>query len=94
MTDQQILEKAIQPWIGINQSFNNYNRMIDAHRDKLWHDFLSFNTDIYSTHFFGSDGADCENVYVALDGTIRPHLNPTKGLYYFDGQIFYRKRGK
>ena len=36
----------------------------------------------------------CENVYIALDGTIHPtpFKMPTKGMYRFDGQIFYRER--
>lgn len=33
----------------------------------------------------------CQNVYIALDGTIRPRKNPTTGMYVFDGQIFYRR---
>jgi hypothetical protein len=31
------------------------------------------------------------NVYVDLNGRIRPRKNPTPGLYYFDGQFFFRK---
>lgn len=36
-------------------------------------------------------GMTCENVYVDLNGVIRPRKNPTPGLYYFDGQFFFRK---
>lgn len=34
----------------------------------------------------------CENVYVGLDGTVHPtkRIMPRKGLWYFDGQIFYQ----
>lgn len=31
----------------------------------------------------------CENVYIDLDGTIRPHKFPRKGMWRFDGQFFY-----
>jgi hypothetical protein len=35
----------------------------------------------------------CENVYVRLDGTISPtpFKMPKKGIWYFDGQVFYQK---
>lgn len=36
-------------------------------------------------------GMTCNNVYVDLHGHIRPRRNPTPGLYYFDGQFFFRR---
>lgn len=35
----------------------------------------------------------CENVYVDIDGTVHPTKvqMPRKGLWYFDGQIFYQR---
>lgn len=34
----------------------------------------------------------CLNVYVDLHGRLRSRLNPTIGLYIFDGQVFYKKK--
>lgn len=36
-------------------------------------------------------GITAENVYMDLKGVVRPRKNPTSGLYYFDGQFFFRK---
>lgn len=36
----------------------------------------------------------CQNVYIDLDGTIRPHKFPRAGLWRFDGQFYYLPRLK
>lgn len=38
----------------------------------------------------------CENVYIALDGTVRPtpYAMPAKGMWYFDGQFFYHEEAR
>lgn len=35
-----------------------------------------------------------QNVYVDLHGHIRSRKNPGPGLYFYDGQVFYRKKQK
>lgn len=30
-----------------------------------------------------------QNLYVDLDGSIRPHHFPAKGMWHFDGQVYY-----
>lgn len=39
------------------------------------------------------ENLEYQNVYVDLKGIVRFRKNPTTGLYWFDGQFFYRKRG-
>lgn len=38
----------------------------------------------------------CRNIYTRLDGTLSPMPFDTKcyGMWHFDGQFFYQKRGK
>lgn len=38
--------------------------------------------------------AYCQNVYLDLDGTVRPRKFPKVGLWLFDGQVFYLPRAK
>ena len=37
-------------------------------------------------------GGHCQNIYIGLDGTIRPHKFPTSGLWTFDGQFYIPPR--
>lgn len=40
----------------------------------------------------GYPEAHYDNIYVDTRGQLRYRKNPTPGLYYFDGQFFYRKK--
>lgn len=61
------------------------------------HDLATGKTEAYkppkAKHFTDAVGLMSKNVYVWLDGTIRPtpFNMPREGLWYFDGQVFYQK---
>jgi hypothetical protein len=42
----------------------------------------------YSTNLSGAF-TYAENIYIDMDGTLHPHAFTRKGLWVFDGQIYY-----
>jgi hypothetical protein len=48
---------------------------------------------VFTNHFVSHINTyatpNCKNIYVALDGTLRPHKFPKAGLWKFDGQFYY-----
>lgn len=46
----------------------------------------------YDTFISTNELQECQNVYVDLDGVVKPRKFNTKGLYYFDGQFWSLRR--
>lgn len=84
--------KYINPWKKSVQQLANMGALNSYIGHKAYTSMKQWDIEQIPMSVYGHNYAS--NVYVDLSGHIRPRLNPTPGLYYFDGQFYYRKKGK